>query len=257
MKLSNKVVFLTGASSGIGREIASTFAKEGAKIFNADISENDRLGGKRVAELVKENGAEYLYLKTDVSRIEDIENAVSLAVARFEGIDILVNCAGIYHYAGLLDTSEETFDRVMDTNLKGAVFTCKAVAREMIARGRGGRMIMLSSVFGLQGYPDSSAFITASGGQIIFNRGMALEFAPHGINVNAILLGTVRTGFFTGTLEGYKDGEKGIQRPSNIVMKVGEPADIAKIALFLSSEDSNMITGACIAADGGMSAGGI
>jgi len=242
-ELKDKVAIVTGAGQGIGRGIALSLAKEGAKVVVADITD------KRF-EVVKEIealGSQALAVKCDVSNRSDVEGMVKEALNKFGRVDILVNNAGIYPFKPFADMTEQDWDRVLDINLKGVFYCVKAVLPKMIEQ-KYGKIVSLSSiagsVVGFSGLVHYSASKAAIAG---LTKSLALEVAPHGINVNAIAPGPIDT-------PGTKAPDVTITEQTIKMISVGRmglPQDIANLVVFLASDKSSFITGQCIVSDGG------
>jgi 3-oxoacyl-[acyl-carrier protein] reductase len=245
MKLKDKVAIVTGSGQGIGREIALTFAKEGAKVVVSDITE-------KIHEVVKEIealGSQALAVKCDVSKLSDAEKMVKETVKKFGRVDILVNNAGIFPFKPFTEMSEADWDKVLNVNLKGTFNCTKAVIPYMIKQ-KYGKIINISSIAGtVVGFQQLTHYCASKAGIVGFTKALALELAPYGINVNAIAPGPIET---PGTQALGKEVYEQIKKALPIG-RWGKPSEIANIALFLASEDSSLITGQCIVADGGYS----
>jgi 3-oxoacyl-[acyl-carrier protein] reductase len=245
MKLKDKVAIVTGSGQGIGREIALTFAKEGAKVVVSDITE-------KIHEVVKEIealGSQALAVKCDVSKLSDAEKMVKETIKKFGRIDILVNNAGIFPFKPFTEMSEADWDKVLNVNLKGTFNCTKAVIPYMIKQ-KYGKIINISSIAGtVVGFQQLTHYCASKAGIVGFTKALALELAPYGINVNAIAPGPIETpGTQALGKEIYEQIKKAIP-----IGRWGKPSEIANVALFLASEDSSLITGQCIVADGGYS----
>jgi NAD(P)-dependent dehydrogenase (short-subunit alcohol dehydrogenase family) len=250
--LKNKVAIVTGSRRGIGRAVALAFAEAGADLVIADIVIDDRKLDK-VAEEIKKMGCKCEGVKVDISRKSDVEKMVNTAVKRFGRIDILANCAGVWIPGqNLIETPEENWDRVIDTNLKGTYFCCLAAGRVM-SEQKSGNIINLSSQVGLNPGTGAGAYSISKAGIIMMTRQLALELADKNIRVNALAPGIVKTDFNIGL---WKDA-KGAKQMGQMVPlgRLAEPEDIARAALFLASDDSSYITGAVIPVDGGWKVG--
>jgi 3-oxoacyl-[acyl-carrier protein] reductase len=245
MKFKDKVAIITGASSGIGSEIAIQFAKEGAiVIINYS---NSSEGAEKVKQEIEEIGGKAITFKCDVANYNDVEKMIEKIIEDYSKIDILVNNSGITRDNLLMRMEEEDFDKVIDINLKGTFNTIKCVSRHMI-RAKKGKIINMASVVGITGNAGQANYAASKGGVIALTKSVAKEFATRNINVNAIAPGYIETRMTAVLNEKVKDGIL-----TNIPMKrVGKPEDIAKVAVFLASEDSNYITGQVINVDGGM-----
>lgn len=251
-RLDGKVALVTGASSGIGKAIATRFGREGASIVVADIRRDPRLESETpVLEQLADMGADHIYVETEVTSATDTENAVKVAVEEFGGLDVLVNNAGIFTKAKLHETSAEEWDEIMDVNLRGLYLMGKTAIPEL-KRSVHGKIINLSSLFGVAAGAESAAYCASKGGVSNLTRQMAVDYAPEEINVNALAPGLIKTAQNT---EWRDDPEFVERRRSQIPWpRFGEPQDVANAALFLASEESVFITGQVIAVDGGETA---
>ncbi len=246
--LGNKMAIVTGARRGIGRSIALAFARAGADVVVCDaVVDDGKLG--EVAEEIKAMGRRSLSCGVDVSKRSEVDAMVAAALASFERIDILMNCAGVWTPGQtLVDCTEETWDRVMEPNLKGTFFCCAAVGREMVKQ-KGGNIINLSSQAGLNPVTAAGAYSISKAGVIMLTRQLALELASHGVRVNVLAPGIVKTDFTKGV---WTDPEAAHAMSLMIPAgRMAEPDEIAWPALFLASDRSSYITGAVINVDGG------
>jgi NAD(P)-dependent dehydrogenase (short-subunit alcohol dehydrogenase family) len=251
LRLQGKTAIVTGGRRGIGRAIALALAGEGADIVVADIVSDD---GKlaSVAGEIEKLGRRSLAIRVDISSRSEAEEMARRAVEHFGRIDILVNCAGVWIPGQtLLETPEENWDKVVDTNLKGTYLCCQAVGKVMAKQG-GGNIINLSSQVGLNPGAGAGAYSVSKAGIIMLTRQLALELAGDKIRVNALAPGIVKTDF---NIDIWKnpEAEKGISLGVPLG-RLAEPEDVARAALFLASEDSGYITGATIPVDGGWQA---
>ncbi len=247
MLLEGQVAFITGAGragKGIGRSIALKLAKEGAKIVISDFVAE---AADAVAKEVIDMGGEALAVYGSVANMEDVENMVKAAVDKFGKIDILVNNAGITRDNLLVRMSEQEWDMVIDTNLKG-VFNCtKAVAKLMI-RERRGKIVNMASVMGITGNAGQANYSASKGGVIALTKTTAKELGSRGINVNAVAPGFIQTVM----TEEMTDEAKANIMDMIPLRRLGTPEDVADVVLFLCTDAASYITGQVIAVDGGM-----
>jgi len=247
--LKNKVALITGARRGIGRGIALKMAEAGAKVVVTDINEKEC---QQVVDEIKKLGSEGLAIKLDVTKEEEVENAVREAVKKFGKLDILVNNAGIcWPIKPLAELTEEEWDKILDINLKGYFLCTQAVVKEM-AKQKWGRIINIASIAsGGQGigFPNLSHYVATKGGIIGLTESWAEEFAPMGINVNAICPGVIKTPMVDPFLVNPKAEEGFLARIPK--KRLGKPEDIGAAAVFLASEEADYITGAALVVDGG------
>lgn len=251
-KLAGKVAIVTGAASGIGASTALLFADEGAKLVLADWDEER---GQRVLSDVRSRGAEARFVKTDVSKPEDAEAMVRAAAESFGRLDVIFNNAGIEGEMNkpTADCTLENWQRVIGVNLTGVFLGMKYAIPEMLKCG-GGSIINNASVAGLVGFAGIPAYCAAKGGVVQLTKCAALEYAAQGIRVNVICPGVIwtpmverATGGSTEAAEAFKSIEP--------VGRFGTPEEIARMALFLASDDSAFCTGAPFIVDGGFVAG--
>jgi NAD(P)-dependent dehydrogenase (short-subunit alcohol dehydrogenase family) len=249
--LSGKVALITGAGVGFGEAIALGFAEFGCDIAACDLNiENP----ERTAERVRKTGRRAVALKANVAVSEDITAMVEATMCKLGGIDILVNCAGIPQHDPAESTPLETWDRVLDINLRGTFLCCQAAARVMLKKG-GGVILNFSSIAGVVGVGrGSNAYCASKGGVNALTKQLALEWADRGIRVNAIAPCQFLTpGLKEVMAEPQFDPKKLMETwVSNIPLgRVGEPWEIVGPALFLASKASSMVTGVILPVDGG------
>ena len=244
-KLEGKVAIVTGASKGIGREIAILFAKEGANLVLTARSEE--LLRSLSAEIHSAGGHEPLCFPLDVKQSEKVDELVDKTLDKFGRVDILVNNAGVTRDGLLLRMSDEDWDEVLDTNLKGAFLCLRAVAKPMM-RQRAGRIINMASVIGLIGNAGQANYAASKAGIIALTKSAAKELGSRNILINAIAPGFIDTDM----TRALSDDIKNAILKSIPVGKLGQPADIARAALFLASDESSFVTGQVLTVDGGM-----
>lgn len=253
LNLKDKCVIVTGGAMGIGFGIARRFAEAGAQVFIID--KNEEAGNKAINELHDQRGCRVFFIKADVTNAEDVNNAVDFAIKTCGSVDILVNNAGIYPTINLMDMEIEDFDRVMNVNLKSVFLFTQTVAQSMIAFGKGGKIINISSIDAL--HPSSiglAAYDASKHGVWGFTKNVALELAPHNIQVNAIAPGGVLTpGTGLDTKASPQIEEILKKFTAKIPMKrMADIDEIGKVALFLASDMASYMTGTQIVVDGGV-----
>ena len=247
MKLEGKVAIVTGAGregKGIGRYVALALASEGADIVIADYVPE---AAEAVAEEVRKAGRKAAAVQANVAIPADTESIAQRALEEFGSIDILVNNAGITRDALIPRMSEEDWDAVLDTNLKGTFNCTKAVTRAMLKQ-RSGKIVNVASVMGLIGNPGQANYSASKGGIIALTKTTAKELGSRGINVNAVAPGFIQTAMTDELSESVRESIAK-QIPLN---RLGTPEDVARLILFLCTEDSSYITGQVITVDGGM-----
>ena len=245
MKLKDQVAIVTGAGRNIGKAIVKLFASEGAKIVVAEMHQGR---GQSVVDELNKAGHEAMLVLCDVSKSSDVQEMVRSVVARFGSIDILVNNAAITDRVGILDSTEEEFDKVIAVTLKGPYLVSKHVAAQMVKQGRGGKIVNFASTSGLLGRPDAIAYAAAKGGVINLTRAMAVQLAPYKIRVNCV------TPNRSGSPVGMDDIEGEGRAFDNLAGRLGTAEDQARAALFLVSDDSAFVYGANLIVDGGVMA---
>lgn len=245
MKLEGKVALITGASRGIGREIALEFARLGANVaVNYSGSEAK---ANEVVDLIKEMGRNAIAIKCDVSNSEAVTAMVKETIDTFGQLDILVNNAGITRDNLLMRMKEEEWDDVININLKGVFLVTKAVTRQMMKQ-RSGRIINVASIVGVSGNPGQANYVAAKAGVIGLTKTTAKELASRNITVNAIAPGFISTDMTDKLTEEVKTEMLRVIP----LARFGEPKNIATVAAFLASEDSAYMTGQTLHVDGGM-----
>ncbi len=251
MRLKGKVVIVTGAGSGLGRASAILFAGEGAKVVVAASRDKD---GELTVDSIRGNGGDAVFAKVDVTRASDVEKAVKAAVDKYGKLDIMLNNAGTPGPGKLIaDLAEEEWNQVISVNLTGVFLGTKYAIPEML-KGGGGIIINVSSVAALSPRRYTAAYSSAKAGVIQLTKVTALEYARKNIRVNCILPGPIDTPFFTKVADA--DPEKIAIFKEKVKNEVplgrfARPDEIARVALFLASDDASYITGAAFAADGG------
>ena len=246
MRLRGQTAIVTGAGSGNGRGIALRFAEEGAGVVCADV---DEAGAHETVAQIEAAGGTAVASVVDVSDRRQVEAMVALAVERFEGVDALVNNAGVETLVPFLELEEHAWDRIIGVNLKGAFLCGQAVARQMVDTGRAGRIVNITSVNAKIALKGQAHYTASKGGLLMLTKSMALDLAEHGIRVNAIGPGVIETQM---TVNSLADPERRAMLLGKVPLgRVGQPRDIANAALFLVSDESDYVTGTTLYVDGG------
>ena len=240
-----KVVFVTGGSRGIGKEVATKFAENGYNIVINYVS--DKTDVEALKNEWEEKGIKTLILKADVTKADEVDMVVKEAIEKFGKIDVLVNNAGITRDNLLMRMSEEEFDRVIETNLKGTFIVTKAVTKYMMKK-RAGSIVNLSSVVGVAGNAGQCNYSASKAGVIGFTKSIAKELASRNIRANAVAPGFIETDMTAVLSDAVKEGIHN-QIP---LKRMGSAKEVANLIYFLGSEQSSYITGQVINVDGGM-----
>ena len=247
MRFESKTVIVTGAGSGIGEAYALGFTKEGAYVVVADI---DASGAKSTAGKIEQTGGESLVQVVDVSRKGDVEEMVGKTVKRFGKIDVLVNNAAISFENPLVGATEEQYYRMYEVNVKGVFLCAQAVAERMIKQKKG-KIVNVSSITAIVGCPDLTLYSSSKGAVLSLTRAMAVELAPHNIQVNSIVPGPTETPQLAPAIA---DPEARARLTRRFPLgRLGKPQDHVGAVLYLASEESNWCTGQTLVVDGGYS----
>ena len=249
MRLADKVIFVTGAGSGMGRVAAQTFAREGARVIATDTAAGPL---ENTVTAVRESGGESLGLPGDVAVADDVRRAVAEGARAFGKIDVLYNNAGIMpaEDTSVEETSEETLQRVLDVNLKGVFLCCKYGIPELLKAG-GGSVINIASFVAFVGCTvPQDAYTASKGGVLALTRSLAVQYGPRGIRANAICPGPIETPLLRRLWTSETERDKRLNRIP--LGRFGTPEDIVNAGVFLASDDSSWITGASFLVDGGI-----
>jgi NAD(P)-dependent dehydrogenase (short-subunit alcohol dehydrogenase family) len=245
--LTGKVAIVTGASRGIGKAAALLLAKAGADVV---CCARDTRALQQTADDITRLGRKAYSIKADITNFAEVNALADKTISWFGKIDILVNNAGVVILKPLLDSSEEEWRKVIDTNLTGLFFCCKAVGKYMVER-KYGKIINMSSMRGFIGAPNEVSYCATKGGIIQFTKALALEWARFNINVNAIAPGYIYTEMAVST--GFEKNEELRNRILNVIplRRLGQPEEVGCLVVYLSSKASDFITGETIVIDGG------
>ncbi len=250
-RFEDKVAIVTGAGNGIGLAMAHAFAAEGARVVVADI--NEASGARAVAEIAAAGG-QAISVPTDVADEARVETMVQEVLDQLGRIDILVNNAGIVVHKLLLDLDQSDWDRQLAVQLTGPFLTSKHVGRHMVQRGGGGKIVNISSVSAVMGRVKGGPHCTAKAGLTLLTKVLAMELAQYQINVNAVAPGLIDVPAQRNE-ENLSEAYQTRYLEEVPLGRMGQPSDIAKAVLFLSSDDADWITGQLYLVDGGLMAG--
>lgn len=248
MKLEGKVAIVTGGARGIGQAISLAMAREGASIVVADV-----LDGAETVSLVEAVGQRAIYQRTDLQEEAQVAAMVGRADSELGGVDILVNDAAVQYEALLEDLTVEQIDHMYRVNLRGPLLACKHAVRSMVRRG-GGQIVNIASVMGLVGDPVLIAYSAMKGGLIAITKGVAVSYASKGVRCNAIAPADVDSYLSHRYWEQFPDPQSARADVERLypMKRFAQPEEIARVAVFLASDDSSYMTGAVLVADGGL-----
>lgn len=255
-RLDSKVALVTGAGSGIGKEIALLYGAQGARVVIADINVE---AAESVVTLITEQNGAAQSLRLDVSNEEQVRSAFAQVVQEHGRIDILVNNAGVSHVGNILETSLEDWERVMSVNMRGVFLCSKYAITHMVAQNpQGGVLVNMASVAGMIAVDRRFPYGASKGAVISMTRSIAMDFVGQGIRANAICPGTVHTPFVEGYLErNFADTKDEARRQLHArqpIGRMGRPEEIAHAALYLASDEAEFVTGSTLVIDGGWTA---
>ena len=248
MKLANKVAIVTGGSGGIGQELCTRLAKEGAKIVVNYRSSKEE--AEEVKEKVEQIGSSALIVQADLGKVDQINHLVQEAINHFGKVDILVNNAGLEIHADFWNVTEEDYDLVLDVNLKAVFFATQAVVKHFRETSNPGRIINISSVHEELPFPHFTSYCASKGGVKMITRNLAVELGSMGITVNNVAPGAIATPINQDLLNNPEQLKKVTK---NIPLgRLGEPEDVSGIVAFLASDEAKYITGSTFYVDGGL-----
>ena len=241
-------IVVTGAADGIGRGIATRFVQLGDRVALLDY-DADKL--ERTSAELSERGGHVIHMQTDVRDAQAVEAAIARAEEVHGGVDVAINDAAVYPNTAVVDMTEDEWDLVLDTNLKGAFLFSRAAARAMIRQGRGGKVCFIASGAYKSARRGASHYCASKAGLVLLARTLALELAAHHINVNVVSPGFIEVGLRPGVSVPYRERIK----HDIPVGHFGEPLDVANAVAFLCSDDAKFMTGSVLDVDGGSGAG--
>ncbi|MBT4097136.1 MAG: SDR family oxidoreductase [Gemmatimonadetes bacterium] len=256
-RFEGRSVIVTGGAKGIGAAICTAFAEEGARVMCADV---DVVAGEALASAPTAAG-EIHFLRADVSKAQECDDLVAATVAAFGGVDVLCNNVGIQptdSYQRLHEVTDDAWDRILDVNLKSFFLVSRVCIPHMLSAG-GGAIINTASVQGLQSAKGVPAYAASKGAILSLTRQMALDYAEDGIRVLAVNPGTIDTPLVDEALEAIGGDEQAIRvsmAAAHPMNRIGQPREIAKVVLFLASDDASFMTGESVCVDGGLMARG-
>ena len=252
-RFKDKIIIITGGAKGIGEACAVAFAQEGGMIAIADVDEN---AGNIVVQKIKDTGSEAIFVKCDVSKSEQVQRIVNKTIQIFGGIDVLYNNAGVVRFGTVVELSEEDWDYQININLRASFLTCKYTIPEMIKRG-GGAIVNTASAQAFASQETVAAYAASKGAIVSFTSSVALDHAKDKIRCNCIAPGSIQTPMLDDAAELF--GPEG--NPSQAIKewgdlhplkRVGRADEVAKLVLFLASDDSSFCTGGCYRIEGGL-----
>jgi NAD(P)-dependent dehydrogenase (short-subunit alcohol dehydrogenase family) len=251
MRLENRVALVTGGGSGIGRATAIRLAQEGARVVVAD---KNPTGGSETVQSIQGQGHDALFVQADISKVADTERIVAESVKKYGQLNILVNNAAVIVEKNVVDTTEEDWDRIIDTNLKGTFFCAKYAIIQFRKQGTGGAIVNMASVNSFFAEGGIAAYCATKGGIAQLTRALAMDHSGEGIRVNAICPGWIETplnaNFFAIGPHIREQAAK-----LHAIGRIGQPEEIANGVLYLVSDEASFVTGAMLTIDGGFSAG--
>ena len=248
-EFEGKIALITGGSSGIGRATAIAFAKKGAKVVIGDRMEKE---GQETVAMIKKNGSEAIFFKTDITQATEVKNLVNQTISTYNRLDYAFNNAGTEGILGpSIEESEENWNQVINTNLKGVWLSMKYQIPEMLKNG-GGAIVNNASVAGLIGVPNRSIYCASKHGVIGLTKAVALEQATAGIRINSVCPGVIQTDMTDRVFGKDDDSEGKVQMAAaHPIGRIGQPEEVANAVVWLCSDAASFITGHSLTIDGG------
>ncbi|GIO12734.1 3-ketoacyl-ACP reductase [Cohnella xylanilytica] len=251
MRLNGKVAVVTGAASGMGKAIAELYAKEGAKVVVSDLNEE---GAKAVAEGIRASGGQAVAIKTNVAELGDINAMIDTAVSEFGTLDILVNNAGIMdNMAAVGDVEDARWDLIFDVNTKAVMRAIRKALPIFLEKGKG-VIVNTASTGGFSGAHAGAAYVASKHAVVGLTKNTAFMYAQKGIRCNAIAPGGTATNITSSVTNFNEFGASRTALTQAVIPRIGQPDEIAQVALFLASDESSFVNGAIVAADAGWTA---
>ena len=241
MNLTGKVVIVTGAANGIGKEIANSYAQNGANVVLADMDEK---AGKEAAGMILNNGEKAEFVLTDVSNEESVQHLFSHVSEKYAKVDVLINNVGKSVFKNFFELTIEEWDDILNTNLRSVFLCSKEAAKLMRKAGTGGSIVNIASTRAMMSEPNSEAYAASKGGMVAVTHALAATLGEYGITVNAISPGWIETGEY--------ENLRKVDHQQHLSGRVGKPLDIALACLYLTSPENNFVTGTNLVVDGGM-----
>ena len=251
-RLEGKKALITGASGGIGQVACRTFCEEGASVLGSDLEDEP---GRRLEDELRSDGLEFAFLRCDIASSEEVAALAREVEARFGGLDVLCNNAGVIVGKPLCETTDEEWNRVMDVNLRGTFLTMRALVPLMA--GRRASIVNVASALGLVGETNLAAYCASKGGVVVLTKSAALELGPD-IRVNAICPGVIDTEMPREAIAALPDEARyaiwASWQEMHVAGRLGRPEEVVAVAVFLASDEASFVTGAAIPADSGVTA---
>ena len=249
-RLSGKVAIITGAGSGIGRASSTLFAEEGAKVVVAELNED---AGRETVELIQAAGGSALFVSTDIRQAAQVESMVNQAVAAYDKVDILYNNAAIEIRGSATQLREDEWDATMATNVKGCWLCCKYAIPEMQKAG-GGVIINSASTLSYRVADERAAYVASKGAILQLTRSLAMDYAKDNIRANCLIIGPIDTPLLAQSMADSGDAQAVMDwlLDASLLGRLGDPAEVAKVALFLCTPEASFMVGGPIVVDGGM-----